>query len=1335
MATMQHPPQPVFTASPIPIQPPTQPSSAQRALPDRSVSSTSIEDAYAAFVLYCNPGVPIDTDSTALREAFRTPPKSGGKSFSTYTLFELIKKLETKELKTWAELALKLGVEPPDQEKGQSSQKIQQYAVRLKRWMHSMHVDAFFEYLIGRQSPYWTEIPPEHVPVAELERDGVAAEDDMALRALLPQIKPRRGKRKPEDDETGKSPSQRPSPQAEEDGTGGPANTAEPWTAQPDGRGSVFLFPPVPDPSRLNPSAPSWTNEIVQTPMTAYPIPQSAITPSTRNAFWADEPRSALTPSKPRSASRRHGAKVVSSAWRSGTATPVPIGNAAPPAPLAPPPPQDPAPQPTQTLNHFSPIQESAPARPAKRRMLSLQVPERKGGEVRLATPPLPEPATAPVVMINGQTAEPHGQPMPGALGVDQVGPMHAQIPGVNANGSLPLEAAISGGLNAFTQDPTDRTNVAEVDALFVSSLLDANWYDANQQPIAPCSVEEALAFSQTVVETLRNAAPTHETFLINLSGLAGGQALMRKGSLRVTRVEELADRTRYSVIWQLQYGGIVGDWNMEETVLHEKWKKPKKDDGAAPLSGSATPTGAGGSQAENWKRMYTEMAATLQRRDEEVVRLKPFARSVPHCPTIPDTIRIPLNPRSNSYAMPKQYVLCGRPLPRFGTRRISLLLVFFAIFAVFSLLFTLPGSIQASPKLRAAGNRFSIPKSFKSPWMNKLNPFKQPTRPPRVQKTDTDGDSVWHADWNWLLMPFSSSITLDENRALLPMLKDRTPIYCYYDNTVEKDRSSSDAESALLLTWRRAWWAQGFKPVILSPAEAMNNPLYEELQKLDGMTPKLKEDLMRWLAWENMGDGVLAHHLVFPMGPHDDPLFAYLRRGEFPKLTRFKDLDDGLFVGSMTDVTDVIKTVMNSPESKQAEGIVALLESGEKENPFSVDNAPKALAYYSAHQVETLYPELGDDIAASHAAGLKSLTQLISAHLHLTWQNIFTSGIAVVKPLPHHTTHLITPAYELAQRLAHCPESPLPNTCPPNRPKCRPCDDSKPMKIGTPSSYSGVDTLYTIGTVPHPYTSSTLNYLKTQLSIPWIRRDSPRDAWVTSLTSSLFTDSVSTTPRLISFKEAVASDEDDTTETKGTVRGTKGGAYRSLWLPAEQTLPDDLDWHFGFALPDRATYAADQSTPDSTPDSTDTASDTTNDPPSTVVPLHTPKDGPVPTADELALEPALFTRAQAVVLSSSSRLTLKAKASAEDLALRNAVEAWNLADTEAWRFARAYLARKSVERAKWEDEEARYAGGVGAEKSHRPEAGGDGGEGGKKGAGGKKKGGGKVWDRWLDRD
>lgn len=96
------------------------------------VTKDTIEDAYISFILHCNPAVPLDVDTTSLREAFRLPPKSEGKSFSTFRLFELIAKLNIKEIKTWAELALRLGVEPPDHDKGQSSQKIQQYAVRLK---------------------------------------------------------------------------------------------------------------------------------------------------------------------------------------------------------------------------------------------------------------------------------------------------------------------------------------------------------------------------------------------------------------------------------------------------------------------------------------------------------------------------------------------------------------------------------------------------------------------------------------------------------------------------------------------------------------------------------------------------------------------------------------------------------------------------------------------------------------------------------------------------------------------------------------------------------------------------------------------------------------------------------------------------------------------------------------------------------------------------------------------------------------------------------------------------------------------------------------------------
>ena len=633
---------------------------------------------------------------------------------------------------------------------------------------------------------------------------------------------------------------------------------------------------------------------------------------------------------------------------------------------------------------------------------------------------------------------------------------------------------------------------------------------------------------------------------------------------------------------------------------------------------------------------------------------------------------------------MPKQYVVCGRPVPRLGTRHISLILVSLALFAIFSLIFTLPSAVPANPSLQAAGHKFSMPSSFKSPWMSRFNPFKQPWHAPPRQKNDTDGDSWWYADWKWLSMPFSSSVTLDENRSLLPVLQERTPIYCYYDNTVSKDRAIKDADSDLLLTWRRAWWAQGFKPIILSPAEAMNNPMYEELQKLDDMTPSLKADLMPWLAWENMGGGLLAHRLLFPMGPHHDSLLTYLRRGEFPKLTRWKDLDDGLFVGPKSDVTAAIQLAMTSSNLKEANDILAATKPDKKkDDPFTVDDAPQSLAYYSQRQIQAHYGKVAEAIRESRVLGLKSLTQLITSHLHTTWQNVFSDGIAVIQPLPEHTAHLIKPAQELASQLAHCSESPMPNSCPPNLPRCTPCDDTKPLKITTPSHYANTTTLYTLGTVPHPYTTSTLTSLRPHLDIAWIRRESPRDAWITNLTATLFTAAVSSTPRILRFKEAVASDT---------------ASSSSLWLPAEHAtttaIPgaaneDDLNWHFGFALPSKATYPDDPNTPN-------TPNTNTN-------------------KEQEEQQQTLFTRAQSIVLNTkpSTKGGLPAPTS-QDLALRDAVEAWNLADTEAWRFCRAYLARQTVERRTWYEAEAKYAGGIGTDKKAAR---------------------GKGWDRWLDRE
>ncbi|CAN8103272.1 unnamed protein product [Discula destructiva] len=618
---------------------------------------------------------------------------------------------------------------------------------------------------------------------------------------------------------------------------------------------------------------------------------------------------------------------------------------------------------------------------------------------------------------------------------------------------------------------------------------------------------------------------------------------------------------------------------------------------------------------------------------------------------------------------MPKQYTILGRPVPRLSPRRISVLLASLAIFAVFSLLVTAPSSIPG-PSLSASVPKIpsissiGIPKwKSLSPW----NPFKPPAHAPPTQANDTDGESRWYSDWRWLAIAFSSTYTLDEDRTLLPDVPPRTPIYCFYDTLVKRDPLEKEAESEILLSWRRAWWAQGFRPIILSEQEAVNNPTYEELQRMDKIEPELKTDVMRWLAWENMGGGLLAHYLAFPMGPHDDNLLEYLRRGEYQGLTRWDDFQDGLFAGTKQDITAAIKLVLGSSTINTAKDFLSALPADnaddEGKKTFWVDKTPKSLAYYNKENLGKKYDVVATAIINNKAKGLDQLNKLIVSHLHLIWQNTFNEGIAVLKPLPKHTTTMIQPAVELANRLQKCTESPMQTSCPPNNPKCTPCVASVHIPVSSPAHYRNTTGLYTIGTVPHPYTIHTINEFRLDINLPWIRRKCPRDKWLHEVTKELMGTGVGGAPRVIRFKEAVAAEYT---------------ASKSIWLLAEQQLPDDLAWHFGFEIPVEGLDEGKSETPVPGPERRPQ-------------PQHDRKDGPIAAPEELAKEPELLERAKTVVgfVGSTSK---------DDLKMRNAIEAWNLADTEAWKFARSFLARERVERKKFEEEESQYAGGVGTQ-------------------------------------
>ncbi|OAA67276.1 hypothetical protein SPI_01852 [Niveomyces insectorum RCEF 264] len=665
---------------------------------------------------------------------------------------------------------------------------------------------------------------------------------------------------------------------------------------------------------------------------------------------------------------------------------------------------------------------------------------------------------------------------------------------------------------------------------------------------------------------------------------------------------------------------------------------------------------------------------------------------------------------------MPKQYVLFGRLLPPITTRRITVLLSAVFIFAVFSVIFTLPNAVPTGPSLsKFADHKFSIPQFSSRPtwtnkWSSSLNPFRPKSHAPPRQKDDSHEGSTWFADWKWLSTPFSSSFTLDESRALLPPLPDRPPIYCYYDTTIEREPPLRDAESALLLTWRRAWWAQGFRPVILSSAEATNNPRYEELQRLK-VTPGAKADIMRWLAWENMGGGLLSQYLVLPMGARDDPLLSFLRRGEYPTLTRWEGFGDGLFAGAKEDIAAAIQLVLANPTLVNAETFLEALPPAGPDNvlakaavptqaaalsqaasiefvhamaspvpapaqapaaaaakeapaeasaaaapvkvarataadaaapavanadggavdavadansdhddlkkktkdyPFVVDDRPASIAFYDAQTMAMKYVKVSDHIARDRAGGLTSLNQLINAHLHVLWQNLFTSGIAVLKPKPQHTTHMVEPALELAHRLAQCSVTPMEASCPPNLPKCEPCVSRYPMRVHTPPTYRNTSTLFTVGVVPHPYTYQSVAHKQAAVDVPWLRRKSLRDAWLFEITKELLGTGVAGGARVLQFKRAVARDD---------ARGT------ALWFAAEQPVPDDVDWRFGFAVPPlgKGLKKGESKTPVPGPERL---------PPV----VHDKDDGPVAAPDALVHERELLARAKQLGLSKDRR-------------------------------------------------------------------------------------------------
>jgi len=515
------------------------------------------------------------------------------------------------------------------------------------------------------------------------------------------------------------------------------------------------------------------------------------------------------------------------------------------------------------------------------------------------------------------------------------------------------------------------------------------------------------------------------------------------------------------------------------------------------------------------------------------------------------------------------------------------------------------------------------------------------PTHKPSAQLNSTSGDAKWYSDWKWLY-PFSATVTHEEDRSLLPPLRPRPPIYTFYDSDAEKEEKTKAAENKLLLIWRRAWWAQGFRPVILGRSEAMNNPLYESFQA-QKLQPQLEADLVRWLAWGQMGTGILANWLVLPMGLHDDPLLSHLRRGDYPKLTRYDGLEAALYSGEKNAINAAIKEALKAPSLKSSKTLLEVMG----EQTIAMDTTPKAIAFYDANVLAEHYKIISTEISDDKASGLQSLAQLITSHLHLTFLNNFPNGFAVLTPYSDNMNILTSHALSLADALRSCPPSPVPTSCPPNRQSCTPCSSIKPPPVRTPEHYTNTSTVFSIGTIPHPFTLASLLASTKEITTRHIRRDTERDRWLGNITQETLGDKVAGYSRIVSFKETVA----------GSL-----GLARGLWMTEDRPLEHkDLEYHFGFTLlPFNITH----------PD---------------------PETLPISKKEKKVVDRAL--QAQKDLLANAQLVLKEQRGKGEKTGVKEMVEAWNLADTEAWRFVRAFGARERVERVKWEEEERAFAG------------------------------------------
>ncbi|KAI5799952.1 hypothetical protein EDC01DRAFT_726869 [Geopyxis carbonaria] len=563
------------------------------------------------------------------------------------------------------------------------------------------------------------------------------------------------------------------------------------------------------------------------------------------------------------------------------------------------------------------------------------------------------------------------------------------------------------------------------------------------------------------------------------------------------------------------------------------------------------------------------------------------------------------------------------------STRRLILFLASILLLSTTLLLFT-PSLTTISPSQLPA----ALPAALSAHIPSVPFPFGGPAihAPPKALTNSTRSTDRWFGSYHWLSNPFSSALTADTRIALPPQL-ERCTVHTYY--TTPTNATQAAADDAMLLTWRRAWWAAGFRPLVLGEGEAQRHGLYDEVYRArQRLSPELHTELLRWLAWARLGAGVLADFRVLPMGPADDVTLAALRRCQFRGASRFRGFDKTLYTGDTAAVEAVLRSVVAHPPAAD----VASIEAAAPAELLREEARPAALADYS--DAAKKYPGL----AAA------DLHKLVNAHLHATFRSHYGSGISILSPFSSSFNAVHHAALLLAHRLAACPPSPLPTSCPPHLQTCTSC--TKAAAIHSPPTYTNASSTFLLATVPHPMltlelTTHDLSLLRDDAakSVRWLRRSAPRDPWVRAVTADIVTAGAGNAPRLVALKAAIAAPPGEkplslwaTDATAGTVFGNDA----------------EVAWTLGFSLPG---------------------------------------------VEKLGLELPVAPAEQVVAVEGVGKVVKLGKGGKGKGKVLGVVEGWCMGDTEAWRFVDAWSARRRAVRMEWSKGERRFGVGLGEEE------------------------------------